>query len=161
MHVVDAQSDEESSRDGDEPVQTVLGSPAVPEETNGNETATQDQRRETMFRLHLAVGSFLFLEIAVGEIPNSNLADAEAQTKTEVSQTGLARAEVVDVLENVGECCEEHVHVAVGDGAVEGDDEDDWRFDEEYDWAGDRDSHQLADGLVLLELGSVAKASGF
>lgn len=113
----------------------VLGAPAVPDQTEGDQKHADGNGRETVFGRHFAVAGFLLLDVAVGEIADGELADGEAEAEAEVGEAGLAGVEAVDVLEDVGEGCEEDVHVAVGDGAEEGDEEYDGGEEEELDWA--------------------------
>lgn len=137
MDIVDSKSDEEGSRNRDEPVDSVFCRPAVPEQADGDEAAAKHQRGQTVLWLHLPVNSLLSLEVSVRKVPDSDLSDAEAETKAQISQSRLTRAEVVHVFENLGESREQNVHVTVCDSTVKGHNEDNGRSDKEHDRSGD------------------------
>lgn len=110
----------------------ILRAPTVPDKSNRDEKYTHGHRREAVFRPHFSISLFLFRHISIGEIAHGELADSETESESEICEARLACIEVVDVLEDGSECCEENVHVTVSEGAEERDGGDYWGEEEEF-----------------------------
>ena len=84
----------------------------------------------------MALGGFL-PDVFVGEVSDDELRDEKTDTQAQIGEAGFARVEAVGVFEHGGEGGEEEIQIAVCDGGVEGQEEDDGGATEHFGGADD------------------------
>lgn len=106
-----------------------------------------------MFRLYGVVDGFFDLEVVVREHTDYDLTEHEASAKAEVSEAGFASVEGVLILKNGCEGCEEEIEVAVDNGHVDSEDENDRGAEKHFRGMDNGGGEQLLGGLAFVILG--------
>lgn len=106
-------ADSAQSNDGHYPMDMHLGGPAIPEETDGDQNASRDERRKSEFRLRLAVISCdeEVLDL-VGEGTEARNANEGSNANTDVNKSGGALTEMVGGFVYFGDGGKEQIEVA-------------------------------------------------